>query len=1809
MPTLSDYQSHPDWAKLTPEQKVKVADITFDKSYAKHADWQKMNDAQRQEAKQSYYRQNSIEPIAPPNEFIKSAVNKWQEQSSGGIVDTEEGTDWAGNLVGALAGGATNVGTGALIGAGIGSIVPVIGTAIGATVGGTIGAVAGGFGQSLRETQNAGKPFSELTAGDYGRAIIEGGINAVPVAGVGGKALTRLATGALFDAGLNAGASVAGQAIQKGEVDGMEVLQQGAFGAGGHLAGGIIQQQLGKRMAKAEAQAQAEQALQGVDASQVGVLPEGMAPPQADLSEILPYDDTPFDVNAFTQDRTTQVQTDLQAKIQEAVSLKAQGGHNQAKLIRTSLSKEMNTLAKNGDPLASTYAQALDEIDNQAKALKQKKNAPLDETAVLPEGSFDPNTAELGETRIDPNTGETVYYGGKITNEAEAPDLPDPFFLEELQRRDKVKTLEPIGTPVKPKFLKGDFSKVTLKDIEDVLSDQLHEKSNVGQAYAVDTLQSLGFKVDRLKLNAKGTESRAGENYRVKVAGKNVVFKGQDPFSTVINRLNKEHGVNITGSIARRISKAKNFDILNELVVMNGDDLDLKYSEQQGTQSQAFQALQEKLAGNQMANMDYPTNKAFAIQEAKTQELLNDLDKVNTPREFEAVQSRYQDVLNNSIYPEYTQEIITPKLEEAQVLLEGFTPLNQAKQDQLKARLERDLNQAQTPEDIARVAEELYSDGTMQALIDEDSFYESLGTKLQEAEERLNNPVRSTNEEDLIFNEVENEAKLALEKKPNLKNGDLGHPLNKSIFTEFTELQKKLANNPVLEKTITQEYGLIKENNPYHFQEPVSFKDFVAQNPQLEGMSKAIKNAEYQAFLESVETPDMLVSNAKAELWGYKQKNRIAQLLENSTNQKNELIKASSSDFIPSSQNTVRLDEAGNPIEVSEVYRSKSKGAKEGSQSKSKYYTFKTDVITDGGVIGFKDNNLLVNFDENGDFNNMSSLFSTSTPKNEVAVSDHLYGNRNLLNGKFLKTKSVDVVGDLTPEILENGMFFKLKEDRWLGRDGNLYFLKKMPSETEIKNYITSEAYSQDLDFVNQKNKELSLILNENTQVPTSAEIAQVAMPETPSAKPSPTVTARNVDDLTKVGKAYFGLNDEQAKAQAVVSDLIIQKIAERKGVSVKDAYDSIGFKKSNVSDLKEGAMFQDAGNILNDLNPTGGLFTDYTPESRTIAKLGENITTLANTAGKNPNDFVTIYRGSNLQSKINNGDFVTTNKQLAQDYAGGGKVLSEKVRYGDILDDTSEPLGEEYILRKGAFEEINNPDIRFQSQKGAMETLENGKSVIHALTDPDVSTPLHEIAHVYEGVLTDSERTAILDWAGHKDWQTDTSERFARGFEKYLSEGKAPNKSLEGVFESFKTWLLDIYKGITGSDIDLQLNTKMRAIYDEMLTPSKLDDALPPQKGGAEIASSGKGSPQARLDGKAQEIGFKNIKHLMQGYRAIGGDLTPAKVSKVLAEKPELQAVYDAFKPLTGKTDANGVPKYAEEIEFQQSLLEIARTPDKALDYENGTGRQQPLKQLIEKAPQDWNRGEAVKTTAGYDLLTPLAKKRFELVDRLMKQYKSMDVEIATEGGMSGKGGATNAIDAKKRQNITPISWAIHNDQIAVNAYNGDGHFAKYYLDLDERLVREGKEASRFLSDPVESTAPEFVGTYPNVYRDAIPFLLEDVLNRKPRQEGILTSEARDLLSTARAFKSKLDKEQQLQIKYGANVEDLKKIGHELRKLGTPENVVKLTDAIINKAGNKKKLTQNDIIAIKKTLEKDPSLKALKGMCDLFKLSTANLK
>lgn len=104
---------------------------------------------------------------------------------------------------------------------------------------------------------------------------------------------------------------------------------------------------------------------------------------------------------------------------------------------------------------------------------------------------------------------------------------------------------------------------------------------------------------------------------------------------------------------------------------------------------------------------------------------------------------------------------------------------------------------------------------------------------------------------------------------------------------------------------------------------------------------------------------------------------------------------------------------------------------------------------------------------------------------------------------------------------------------------------------------------------------------------------------------------------------------------------------------------------------------------ILDGINPTGSIFTGYDPQSRAVAPLAPHMTTLDQTSASHPNTMVNIYRGAPAhQKEIAAGDFITTNPQLAKDYAGNGRVIQKQVPMSHVVDDSTEPLGEEYLYR-----------------------------------------------------------------------------------------------------------------------------------------------------------------------------------------------------------------------------------------------------------------------------------------------------------------------------------------------------------------------------------------------------------------------------------------------------------------------------------------------------------------------------------------------
>lgn len=119
----------------------------------------------------------------------------------------------------------------------------------------------------------------------------------------------------------------------------------------------------------------------------------------------------------------------------------------------------------------------------------------------------------------------------------------------------------------------------------------------------------------------------------------------------------------------------------------------------------------------------------------------------------------------------------------------------------------------------------------------------------------------------------------------------------------------------------------------------------------------------------------------------------------------------------------------------------------------------------------------------------------------------------------------------------------------------------------------------------------------------------------------------------------------------------------------------------------------------------------------------------------------------------------------------------------------------------------------------------------ISLLEKADASTFLHESAHFFLEVMRDivadpnaspeatSQGEAILQWLGVESFdaiETEHHEKFARGFEQYLGEGKAPSLELQTVFAQFKAWILGVYRTLKG--LNVELTDDARAMFDRLL-------------------------------------------------------------------------------------------------------------------------------------------------------------------------------------------------------------------------------------------------------------------------------------------------------------------------------------------------------------------------------------------------------
>lgn len=287
---------------------------------------------------------------------------------------------------------------------------------------------------------------------------------------------------------------------------------------------------------------------------------------------------------------------------------------------------------------------------------------------------------------------------------------------------------------------------------------------------------------------------------------------------------------------------------------------------------------------------------------------------------------------------------------------------------------------------------------------------------------------------------------------------------------------------------------------------------------------------------------------------------------------------------------------------------------------------------------------------------------------------------------------------------------------------------------------------------------------------------------------------------------------------------------------------------------------------------------------------------------------------------------------------------MTTEERRASLAEETEDVVREDQIFLYQSFGEgkirgatVINPDRTMR---------------IELFKDANYSTFVHETAHfmleVYGDLASDAQASAyirneyatIRQYLGAEEGKPITREqheKFARSFEAYLMEGKAPSPELQGIFSRFKNWLLNIYRSMRS--LNVSLNKDIRDVFDRMLASDE------------EIAIMREASELQPLFATAEKMGiaqdefdaYRNIaeKELIDAQDRFRQKAMKAKLlekrkgykEEFEAEKKRVEKEYDrdpvvaAFNDLTAD---DGISLNEEELKRIYGKAFIAKLPRK---------------------------------------------------------------------------------------------------------------------------------------------------------------------------------------------------------------------------------------------------------------------------------------
>jgi hypothetical protein len=209
-------------------------------------------------------------------------------------------------------------------------------------------------------------------------------------------------------------------------------------------------------------------------------------------------------------------------------------------------------------------------------------------------------------------------------------------------------------------------------------------------------------------------------------------------------------------------------------------------------------------------------------------------------------------------------------------------------------------------------------------------------------------------------------------------------------------------------------------------------------------------------------------------------------------------------------------------------------------------------------------------------------------------------------------------------------------------------------------------------------------------------------------------------------------------------------------------------------------------------------------------------------------------FEGLSIESKnpdasagVHEQTIATHSPERAQSLSG---LPAQSMTVGDLVSVFNRNAGAEFPL--------------FQGVKGRIRVRDDARNTITLMKSADASTFIHETGHDWlDRMMKDArdpdapailkqDSDTVLKWLGADSPEaikTKHHEKFARGFETYMMEGRAPSTALARVFAKFKDWLTTIYKTVAA--LKAPISDDIRAVFDRLLAERPERTVIAPER------------------------------------------------------------------------------------------------------------------------------------------------------------------------------------------------------------------------------------------------------------------------------------------------------------------------------------------------------------------------------------------